>query len=62
MSPKVTLKKNEPVERALRRLKKKIDKEGIMKKMKQLAHYEKPSQKKRRKLKESKANKGRRRY
>ncbi|MBI1869927.1 MAG: 30S ribosomal protein S21 [Chlamydiae bacterium] len=50
---KVILKKNESVDKALRRLKKKIDKEGIMKSLKQHRHYEKPSQKKRRKMKES---------
>jgi small subunit ribosomal protein S21 len=51
--PKVTLRANEPVERALRRLKKKIDKEGIMKVVKRHRHYEKPSQKRRRKAQES---------
>ena len=49
----VTLKKGESVEKALRRLKKKMDKEGIMKHIKQHRHYEKPSQKKRRKMKDS---------
>ena len=51
--PKVVLKKNEPVDKALRRLKKKIDKEGIMKQIKQHRHYEKPSQKRRRKMKDA---------
>jgi small subunit ribosomal protein S21 len=50
---KVILKRNESVDRALKRLKKKIDKEGIMKSLKQHRHYEKPSQKKRRKMKEA---------
>ncbi|MDP8261875.1 MAG: 30S ribosomal protein S21 [Candidatus Ancaeobacter aquaticus] len=49
----VTLKRNEPIEKALRRLKKKVDKEGIMKQIKQHRHYEKPSQKKRRKAKDA---------
>jgi small subunit ribosomal protein S21 len=51
--PKVILRPNEPVERALRRLKKKIDKEGIMKQVRRHRHYEKPSQKRRRKAQEA---------
>lgn len=51
--PKVILRKGESVERALKRLKKKIDKEGIMKQVKQHRHYEKPSQKRRRKMKDA---------
>ena len=50
---KVIVNKNESVDKALRRLKKKIDKEGIMKQIKQHRHYEKPSQKKRRKMKDA---------
>jgi len=51
--PKVILRPNESVEKALRRLKKKIDKEGIMKSVKKHRHYEKPSQKRRRKAQEA---------
>jgi len=51
--PKVTLRPNESVERALKRLKKKIDKEGIMKQVRKHRHYEKPSQKRRRKAQEA---------
>jgi small subunit ribosomal protein S21 len=51
--PKVVVNKNESVDKALRRLKKKIDKEGIMKQIKQHRHYEKPSQKRRRKEKDA---------
>ena len=51
--PKVILRPNESVERALKRLKKKIDKEGIMKQVKKHRHYEKPSQKRRRKAQEA---------
>ena len=43
------MKKGESVDRALRRLKKKLDKEGIMPEMRQKKTYEKPSEKKRRK-------------
>ncbi len=46
--PKVVLKPNESVDRALRRLKKKMDKEGIIKQLKKHRHYEKPSDKRRR--------------
>jgi len=40
----VIVRKNESVDKALRRLKKKMDKEGIMKQLKRHRHYEKPSQ------------------
>ncbi|MFH1038418.1 MAG: 30S ribosomal protein S21 [PVC group bacterium] len=46
--PKVVLKANESVDRALRRLKKKMDKEGIIKQLKKHRHYEKPSDRRRR--------------
>jgi small subunit ribosomal protein S21 len=45
----VRLKKGESVDRALRRLKKKLDKEGTMREVRAHRHYEKPSEKKRRK-------------
>ena len=44
----VRLKKGEPIERALRRLKKKLDKEGTLKELRNRRHFEKPSEKKRR--------------
>jgi len=47
---RVEVEKNEPLERALRRFKKKIEREGILKTLKANKHYEKPSEKKRRKL------------
>lgn len=47
--PEVRVKKGESVERALRRLKKKLDKEGTMRELRSKRHYEKPSEKKRRK-------------
>ncbi len=40
----VKCRKNEPIERALRRLKKKMDKEGTMKELRNRRHYEKPSE------------------
>lgn len=48
--PKVEVKQDEPLERALRRLKKKIEREGTLKALKARKHYEKPSERKRRKL------------
>ncbi|MCS7337024.1 MAG: 30S ribosomal protein S21 [Verrucomicrobiae bacterium] len=47
----VRLKKGEPIDRALRRLKKKIDREGILRVVRERRHYEKPSEKRRRKEK-----------
>ena len=51
---KVVLKHNESVEKALRVLKKKMSKEGIIKSVKRHRHYEKPSAKKRRIRKQNK--------
>ena len=42
----VKLKRGENVDRALRRLKKALDKEGILKTMRSNRFYEKPSEKK----------------
>jgi len=47
--PRVDLQQNEPLERALRRFKKKIEREGVLKAVKARKHYEKPSERKRRK-------------
>ncbi|MCC5843304.1 MAG: 30S ribosomal protein S21 [Verrucomicrobia bacterium] len=49
MSTEVKLKKGESVDRAMRRLKKKLDKEGTLRELRNRSHYEKPSEKKRRK-------------
>jgi len=43
----VRLKKGETIDRALRRLKKKLDKEGTLKELRNRRHFEKPSEKKR---------------
>ncbi|MEW5757904.1 MAG: 30S ribosomal protein S21 [Candidatus Omnitrophota bacterium] len=45
--PHVQIKKDEPFEAALRRFKKQIEREGILKEVKDRKHYEKPSQRKR---------------
>ncbi|MBL7115728.1 MAG: 30S ribosomal protein S21 [Kiritimatiellae bacterium] len=45
----IRIKRGEPVEKALRRLKKILDKEGMMKQLRANRYFEKPSEKKRRK-------------
>ena len=47
----IKLKKGESVEKGLRRLKKKLDREGTLKEVRNHRRYEKPSEKKRRKMK-----------
>lgn len=49
--PNVRLRTNESIDKALRALKKKLDKEGIMKTAKAHRFYDKPSVKKRAKSK-----------
>jgi len=53
--PRVDVGANEPLERALRRFKKKIEREGIIKQIKARKHYEKPSEIKRRKQREARS-------
>ncbi len=50
------MKKGESVDKALRRLKKKLDREGVLREVRQRRSYEKPSVKRRRKSKEPKIN------
>ena len=50
----IKLRKGEPVERALRRLKKKVDREGTIKDIRSRRAFEKPSERKRRKMKAAK--------
>ncbi len=47
--PRVDVLPDEPLEKALRRLKKKVEREGILKTLKTRKHYEKPSERRRRK-------------
>lgn len=49
----VKIKKGEPIDKALRRLKKKLDKEGTLKEIRNRRYYEKPSEVKRRQAKRS---------
>lgn len=47
----IRLKKGEPVERAIRRLKKKLDREQTLKQFRERRRFEKPSARRRRKEK-----------
>ena len=50
---KVDVGENESLDRALKRLKKKMEREGILKILKARKHFEKPSEKRRRKARTS---------
>jgi small subunit ribosomal protein S21 len=52
----VKLKKGEPVDKALRRFKKKLDREQTMQTVREHRRFEKPSAKKRRKTKAARFN------
>jgi len=47
----VVVRKNEPIEKAMRRFKKKVEREGIMKDIKKKRYHKKPSVKKKEKTK-----------
>jgi len=47
---KVRVRPDEPFEKALRRFKKKCNKDGLMQRLKETKYYEKPSDRRRRKL------------
>jgi small subunit ribosomal protein S21 len=49
--PEVIVRKGEPIDRALKRLKSKLDSEGIMDEVRRLRAFETPTQKTRRKAK-----------
>ena len=46
----VRVKRDESLERALRRFKRKLEREGLFKELKKHEYYEKPSQQRRRRL------------
>ena len=52
MAIEVQVRKGEPAERALRRLKKRLDREGVIRDVRAKRYFEEPSQAKRRKTKE----------
>lgn len=51
MPIEIKIRKNEPIDRALRRMKKKLDRENIIKGTRAKRYYEKPCEKRRRKEK-----------
>ena len=51
--PTVEVGPNEPLEKALRRFKKKIEREGILRQLRARKHYEKPSIRRKRKMQEA---------
>lgn len=52
----IKLKRGENVDKALRRLKKKLDKEGTMKEIRNHRYFEKPSEKRRKKAARARMN------
>ena len=50
----VDVSKNESIERALKRLKRKLDRDDVIKDCRDRRYFEKPSAKKRRRMKEAK--------
>ena len=48
------VRRDEPVDKALRRLKKQLDRDDVLKECRNRRYFEKPSAKKRRKMKEAK--------
>jgi small subunit ribosomal protein S21 len=51
MSIEIKIRKNEPIDRAIRRMKKKLERENIIKGVRAKRYYEKPCEKRRRKEK-----------
>jgi small subunit ribosomal protein S21 len=61
--PEVEIKKGEPIDRALKRLKSKMETEGIMDEMRRLRSFETPAQKTKRKARaNAKRNKNKFRF
>ena len=52
----IRLKKGESVDKALRRLKRKLDREGTLREVRAKRRYEKPSVRRKRKAKEARQN------
>jgi len=52
---RIEIAPGEPLEKALRRFKKKIERDGLLKLLKARKHYEKPSERKRRKQRSPKS-------
>jgi len=58
---RVDVKSNEPLERALRRFKRKLEREGVLRQLRDRKHYEKPSERRRRKKREARSKSKRKR-
>ncbi|MBI3320087.1 MAG: 30S ribosomal protein S21 [Candidatus Omnitrophica bacterium] len=56
---RVEVRDDEPLEKALRRFKRLIEREGILKALKAKKHYEKPSERKRRELRQAMSRRAR---
>ena len=56
---RVEIRNDEPLEKALRRFKRLIEREGILKTLKAKKHYEKPSERKRRELRQAMSRRAR---
>ena len=52
--PEIEVRKDESFEAALRRFKRQIEQEGILKELRERKHYEKPSERKRKKARRRK--------
>ena len=50
---RVEIRDDEPLEKALRRFKRLIEREGILKALKAKKHYEKPSERRRREMRQA---------
>ena len=50
--PEIEIKKDESFESALRRFKRKIEQEGILREVRDRKHYEKPSERRRKKARQ----------
>ncbi len=51
--PRVEVRDDESLEKALRRFKRMLEREGVLKALKAKKHYEKPSERKRRELRQA---------
>jgi len=59
--PKIEVRKGEGLEKALRKFKTKLRREGLMDEVKKREHYQKPSQKRRKQAEEARRREKRRR-
>ena len=51
--PRVEIREDESLEKALRRFKRMLEREGVLKALKARKHYEKPSERRRRELRQA---------